>query len=79
MMRLKLLPYLAAAALPVLLASAPVAEAATVVYCDYIGVPKGCVARQGVVLKPAPAVRAVTPGVNTPMNRGGPINRLGRR
>jgi hypothetical protein len=78
-MRLKLLPFLAAAVLPVLLAGSFEARAATVVYCQYIGVPKGCVARQGVVLKPAPAVRAATPGVNTPLNRGGPVNRLGRR
>ena len=27
-----------------------------VVYCKYIGVPKGCVARAGVVLVPAPVV-----------------------
>jgi hypothetical protein len=54
-----------------------------VVYCKSVGVPKGCVAR------PAGAVRrAVTPGVGapgvgirpgTPMNRGGPVNRVGRR
>lgn len=54
-----------------------------VVYCDYIGVPKGCVARPGVVYRPAPVVRAVpgvgAPGVNTPTNRGGPVNRVGRR
>lgn len=78
-MRIQLLPYLAAAALPFLLSAPPAATAATVVYCQYIGVPKGCVAKKGVVLRPAPAVRAVTPGVNTPMNRGGPVNRVGRR
>lgn len=78
-MRIQFLPYLAAAALPFLLAAPPAATAATVVYCQYIGVPKGCVAKKGVVLRPAPAVRAVTPGVNTPMNRGGPVNRVGRR
>jgi hypothetical protein len=61
------------------------------VYCKYVGVPKGCVVKPGVVLRPAPAaatVRAVTPGVGapgvgvragTPMNRGGPVNRVGRR
>jgi len=61
-------------------------SAAAVVYCKYIGVPKGCVARPGVVLKPAPVV--ATPGAGasgvgirpgTPMNRGGPVNRVGRR
>jgi hypothetical protein len=64
--------------------SAP-AEAA-VVYCKYIGWPKGCIARPGVVLVARP-VAVVTPGVGapgvgvragTPMNRGGPVNRVGR-
>jgi hypothetical protein len=51
------------------------------VYCKAVGVPKGCVAR--------PAHRVVTPydrgapgvGVRpgTPLNRGGPVNRVGRR
>ena len=55
-----------------------------VVYCKSVGVPKGCVARPA-----APVARAVaTPGVGapgvgvrpgTPMNRGGPVNRAGRR
>jgi len=43
-----------------------------VVYCKTVGVPQGCVARR------APVARAVArPGV--PMNRGGPVNRVGRR
>lgn len=53
-----------------------------VVYCQYISYPVGCVARPGVVLVARPVARAVvTPGVgvNTPMNRGGPVNRVGRR
>jgi hypothetical protein len=63
-------------------------EAHAVVYCTYIGYPKGCVARPGVVLLPRPAVRAVTPGVGAPGvgvrpgvpgNRGGPVNRVGPR
>ncbi len=55
-----------------------------VVYCKTVGVPKGCVARPA-----APVARAVAaPGVGargvgirpgTPMNRGGPVNRVGRR
>ena len=57
--------------------------AGAVVYCKYVGVPKGCVAKPGVVYRPAPVVRAVpgvgAPGVNTPVNRGGPVNRVGRR
>ena len=60
------------------------APANAVVYCKTVGVPRGCVARPV-----APAARAVmTPGVGapgvgvrpgTPMNRGGPVNRAGRR
>jgi len=57
-------------------------QAGAVVYCQYIGYPKGCVVRPGVVLAPRPVARAaareaVRPG--TPMNRGGPVNRVGRR
>lgn len=56
--------------------------AAAVVYCQYIGYPPSCVARAGVVLRPRPVARAaareaVRPG--TPMNRGGPVDRVGRR
>ncbi|GGH11090.1 hypothetical protein GCM10007036_07930 [Alsobacter metallidurans] len=65
-------------------------EAGAVVYCQYISYPAGCVARPGVVLRPRPVARAavVTPGVGapgvgvrrgTPGNRGGPVNRVGRR
>ncbi|MGE0221610.1 MAG: hypothetical protein AB7F35_06785 [Acetobacteraceae bacterium] len=39
-------------------------SAAATVYCDYIGVPKGCVARPGVRLYPPPA--AYAPGVGAP-------------
>lgn len=52
--------------------------ASAVVYCQYVSYPAGCVARPGVVLRPRPVARAaVRPG--TPMNRGGPVNRVGRR
>jgi hypothetical protein len=73
-------------ALTALLLTANIQQAGAAVYCKYIGVPKGCVARAGVVLVPAPVV--VSPGVGapgvgvragTPMNRGGPVNRVGRR
>ncbi len=37
--------------------------AKAVVYCDYVGVPKGCVARPGVALRPAPGVGAAGSGV----------------
>jgi hypothetical protein len=75
-------------ALSVLLTSGFLAASAepanAVVYCQYISYPVGCVARPGVVLVARPVARAVvTPGVgvgvNTPMNRGGPVNRVGRR
>jgi hypothetical protein len=65
------------------------AEAA-VVYCKTVGVPKGCVVRPGA---PVEAVAVTTPGVagvgvgapgvgvrpGTPLNRGGPVDRVGRR
>lgn len=72
-----ILSALLAAAIPLLAGHAAPANA--VVYCKYVGVPKGCVAKKGVVYRPAPAVRVATPGVNTPVNRGGPVNRVGRR
>ena len=59
---------------------------AAVVYCKTVGVPKGCVARPtaaAVVATPAAAAVVATPGVGvragTPMNRGGPVNRVGVR
>jgi hypothetical protein len=57
--------------------------ASAVIYCTYVGYPAGCIVRAGVVLRPRPVARAVvTPGVGavgTPMNRGGPVDRVGRR
>jgi hypothetical protein len=66
------------------LITAPVQQAEAVVYCKTVGIPKGCVVRPA-----APVVRraVVTPGLGapgvgvrpgTPMNRGGPVNRVGR-
>ena len=64
-------------------------QASAVVYCQYIAYPVGCVVRPGAALVARPVARAVvTPGVGargvgvrpgTPMNRGGPVNRVGRR
>jgi len=56
--------------------------AGAVVYCQYVDYPPSCIARPGVVLRPRPVARAVAreavrPG--TPMNRGGPVNRVGVR
>jgi len=62
--------------------------ASAAVYCKTVGVPKGCVVRPGVpvavVAEPGVAgVGVGAPGVGvrpgTPMNRGGPVNRVGRR
>jgi hypothetical protein len=51
---------------------------AAVVYCQYVDYPAGCIVRPGVVLRPRPVAREVVrPG--TPANRGGPVNRAGRR
>ena len=64
---------------------------AAVVYCKTVGVPKGCVARPTPVVRAAvvtPVVGVARVGVGargvgvrpgTPMNRGGPVNRVGRR
>jgi hypothetical protein len=56
-------------------------EASAVVYCQYISYPAGCVVRPGVVLRPRPVARAVRGTVThgTAINRGGPVNRIGRR
>lgn len=72
-------------------AGLPGSAQAAVVYCKTVGVPKGCVARPtaaAVVVAPAAAAVVATPGVGapgvgvragTPMNRGGPVNRVGVR
>ena len=62
---------------------------AAVVYCKTVGVPKGCVVRPtGVEVVATPVVGVARVGVGapgvgvrpgTPMNRGGPVNRVGRR
>ena len=54
---------------------------AAVVYCKTVGVPKGCVVRPPPVAAAVVAAPVVGVGVRagTPMNRGGPVNRVGRR
>lgn len=56
-----------------------------VVYCQYVDYPANCVVRPGVVLRPrvvAPvrneAIRNATDGSGS-VNRGGPVDRAGRR
>ena len=68
---------------------APGGTAQAAVYCEYVDYPPNCLVRPNVVLRARPvARRAVTPGVGapgvgvrpgTPANRGGPVNRAGRR
>jgi hypothetical protein len=59
--------------------------ASAVIYCSYVGYPAGCIARPGVVLRARPVAgvgvgaRGVGVRAGTPMNRGGPVNRVGRR
>ncbi len=57
--------------------------ASAIVYCQYVDYPVGCTVRAGVTLGARPVARAaVTPGVGavgTPTNRGGPVDRAGRR
>ena len=66
---------------------------AAVIYCKTAGIPQGCVVRPApvaaaAVVTPAVGVGRVGVGVGargvgvrpgTPMNRGGPVNRVGRR
>jgi hypothetical protein len=55
--------------------------ASAVVYCQYVEYPAGCTVRAGVVLRPRPVARAARGTVThgTAINRGGPVNRVGRR
>jgi hypothetical protein len=82
---MKLLTVLLAFLATGFIAAAP-SDASAVVYCKYIGYPKRCVARAGVVLRSRPIVRAARPGIApgvyrpvTPMNWGGPVDQPGRR
>jgi hypothetical protein len=78
--------YRTGLALATLITLSVAAEPANaVVYCKTVGVPKGCVARP---VAPVARRAVTTPGVGaagigirpgTPMNRGGPVNRVGRR
>lgn len=59
-------------------------QAHAVVVCKTAGVPQGCVARVGLPVARVAGVRvAGARGVgvrpSTPWNRGGPVNRVGRR
>ena len=88
-MEAKMKLAIALSALAIGFVTASTEEARAVIYCQYINYPVGCVVRPGVVLRPRPVARAVvTPGVGapgvgvrpeTPMNRGGPVNCVGRR
>ena len=59
--------------------SAP-AQAQT--YCQYINYPANCIVRPGARLVARPVARPVARGAaraNASVNRGGPVNRAGRR
>ena len=70
---------LAAAMLATGFVTASTEPASAVIYCSYVGYPAGCIARPGVVLRARPVARAAVRTAGTPMNRGGPVNRVGRR
>jgi hypothetical protein len=57
--------------------------ARAVVYWQNVEYPAGCTVRAGVVVRPRPVAQAVATlsigAVGTPMNRGGPVDRVGRR
>jgi hypothetical protein len=80
-------PTALAAMLTVGLVAASTEDASAAVYCQYVSYPVGCIVRPGIVLRPWPVARvgvgvgARRVGVRrgTPMNRGGPVNRIGRR
>ena len=52
-------------------------------YCQYINYPAGCIARPGARLVARPVARGVARGAAranaSAVNRGGPVNRAGRR
>jgi len=50
--------------------------AQAMVYCQYINYPVGCIVRPGVRLVGRPVARHVA---RNSVNRGGPVNRVGRR
>lgn len=59
-----------------------IAPADATVYCKFAGVPKGCVARPGAMIAPAPRVvrhGAVVVRPRGGANLGGPVNRVGPR
>lgn len=56
----------------------PAPAGAAVVYCTYVGYPRGCVARAGVVLRPRPVARAAVRH-NAGGNLNGGVNRVGVR
>ena len=74
------------AALALGIAAAITDAANAVIYCQYIDYPANCVARPGVRLVARPGVatvgvaaRGAAVRTGTAANRGGPVNRAGRR
>ena len=56
--------------LTILILTATTQVADAIVYCEYIGVPEGCVVTPGVVLAPAPGVGAPGVGVGVGVGAG---------
>jgi hypothetical protein len=85
MSRINRLPYATSAAIVLLGIFAGVLlkpqPANAVVYCKAAGVPKGCVARPAdpVVVTRDRGASGVGVRPGTTLNRGGPVNRVGRR
>jgi hypothetical protein len=77
MNKISVLPLFTAGVLLMPISADP---AQAVVYCKTVGVPKGCVVRPApvVVVAPAPVVRRAVVRT-TPVNLGGPVNRVGVR
>ena len=48
-------------------------------YCQYINYPAGCIVRPGVRLVARPVARGAARANASAVNRGGPVNRAGRR
>jgi inorganic triphosphatase YgiF len=87
-MKLSIAFALAALMITGFLAAGTQQASAAVIYCQYVDYPAGCVARPGVVLRVRPVAGVGTVGVGaagvgvrpgTPANRGGPVDRAGRR
>jgi hypothetical protein len=80
--RSKMAPLILRSGFCILGLATAIGPADAAVYCKYAGVPKGCVARPGAMIAPAPRVArhgAVVVRPRGGANFGGPVNRIGPR